>query len=194
MAVQLGSKGLSGFNNPMGLLDDCHRRIEQFLQTLIRVAEDKRGGELKGDYLQGLKTSLKYFKEAAPHHTEDEEDSVFPRLRELGDRDERIRAAFETIDALEADHEKAAAAHDEIDRLGRKWLDEGFLLADEVDWLIQVLRELEATYQRHIAVEDQEIFPLAAEVLPPDELKRIGREMADRRGVPDRIRGVNEDD
>jgi hypothetical protein len=39
MAVQIGAKPDSGFDDPIGMLKDCHRRIEHFLDILCLVAE-----------------------------------------------------------------------------------------------------------------------------------------------------------
>ena len=39
MPVQLGSQPEHGFDEPLGLLSDCHRRIERFLEMLKKVAE-----------------------------------------------------------------------------------------------------------------------------------------------------------
>jgi hemerythrin-like domain-containing protein len=50
---------------------------------------------------------------------------------------------------------------------------------------------LERLYHRHIAVEDQDLFPMARRLLTPAELGAIGREMAGRKddtvGRTDRI-------
>jgi hypothetical protein len=34
MAIQIGAKPDSGFDDPIGMLKDCHRRIEHFLNIL----------------------------------------------------------------------------------------------------------------------------------------------------------------
>jgi len=34
MAIQIGAKPDSGFDDPIGMLKDCHRRIERFLGIL----------------------------------------------------------------------------------------------------------------------------------------------------------------
>jgi hemerythrin-like domain-containing protein len=39
-------------------------------------------------------------------------------------------------------------------------------------------------YQRHIAVEDHELFPLAGRVLSGEQLVQVGEQMARRRGLP----------
>ncbi len=68
-----------GFDEPIGLLTDCHRRIEKFLAVLKKVAS-QAPEPLDDRYRQGLETALDYFEIAAPKHTEDVELSLFPRL------------------------------------------------------------------------------------------------------------------
>ena len=43
--------------------------------------------------------------------------------------------------------------------------------------------DVTGAYDAHLKAEEAELIPLAADVLTPDELRAIGREMATRRGV-----------
>lgn len=181
MPVTIGARQESDFRDPIGMLGDCHRRIERFLNVLVAVAAQQKGGPLTEQHQTALTTSLRYFRDAAPKHTADEEESLFPRLRHTGDA--RAQAALARVDALEQDHERAAKAHDEVDRLGRRWLDAGRLSPDEAARLTAVLDELAELYRNHIAVEDKDVFPLASSVLSPEDRASIGSEMAARRGV-----------
>ena len=70
-----------------------------------------------------------------------------------------------------------------IDSLGKLWLENGLLPAAQHDQLNLVLNRLSAMYERHIMLEDSELFPLAEKVLRTEDLASIGREMAERRGV-----------
>lgn len=92
MPVQIGAKAHS-FSDPTGLLSDCHRRIEMFLASLQRVGEmiDR---PLSDDARTALESALRYFRESAPKHTADEEESLFPRLRQM--QDPEIEAALRT--------------------------------------------------------------------------------------------------
>src|ERR1041384_2359243 len=103
MPIQIGQKLSPTFQQPLELLSDCHRSVESFLHVLILVAEQARGGELNAQQREALETALRYFREAAPKHTADEEESLFPRMRELGDK--ATREALITIQNLEADHD-----------------------------------------------------------------------------------------
>jgi hemerythrin-like domain-containing protein len=180
----------NSFRNPLGLLNDCHRRIEMFFARLIDVAESARGTALSATQRETLDTALRYFAAGAPLHTEDEENSLFPRLRALGTPE--AEAALKAIEALEADHRAAEAAHAEIDALGRRWLDEGALSEAEAQRLVSVTRELREAYRGHIEMEDTGLFPLAGKLLGADALEAVGREMAGRRGLDyDHIPPVN---
>jgi hemerythrin-like domain-containing protein len=178
--IQIGQKLSPTFQQPLELLSDCHRRVESFLHALILVTEQARGGELNSQQREALQTALRYFREAAPKHTADEEESLFPRMRQLGG--EATREALVKIQALEADHETAKGSHDAVEQLGQKWLADGRLSPDETSHLLEHLRKLGSIYASHIAIEDNEIFPLAAKVLDAEILKDVGREMAGRRG------------
>lgn len=181
MPITIGKKIESDYSNPLGLLSDCHRRIEQFLAVLIKVASQARGAGLNEDQRNGLEVALKYFREAAPKHTRDEEESLFPRM--LASSDERARSAMSLLDVLHADHELADAAHTEVEALGSRWLSEGVLSSESTERLISLLDQLHSTYERHISVEDNNVFPLAGEILTNTELEAVGQEMARRRSI-----------
>jgi hemerythrin-like domain-containing protein len=180
MPIQIGQKSSPTFQQPLELLSDCHRRVESFLSALVMVAEQARGGELDARQREAMETALRYFREAAPKHTADEEESLFPRMRQLGERG--TQEALAKIQALEADHQVAKNEHDLVERLGQQWLRDRKLTIDETSQLLASLRQLQSIYARHIAVEDNDIFPLAKQVLGSNALNDVGREMAARRG------------
>lgn len=182
MPVQIGQKRESDFSEPLGLLSDCHRRIERFLAVLNRVASECAGRRLSPEEQAAFENALEYFQEAAPRHTADEEESLFPRLR--SSEDPAARTALASLAALEADHTAAARDHAVVEKLGRTWIDNGPLSEEEHRAVSAALTRLSKLYARHIVVEDAELFPLAAQVLQPDELASIGEEMAARRGLP----------
>ncbi|HMJ89551.1 MAG TPA: hemerythrin domain-containing protein [Candidatus Acidoferrum sp.] len=182
MGIQIGAKPSPTFEQPLELLSDCHRRVESFLRALILVTEHAKGGALDQRHREALESALRYFREAAPKHTADEEESLFPRMRALGGT--AMREALAKIDALEADHVIAKGGHDIVEQLGQKWLRDNQLSADETQQLATALRELQSIYEKHIAIEDNDVFPLAAKIVPADKLAEVGREMAARRGQP----------
>lgn len=177
MPVQIGAQA-HNFSDPTGLLSDCHRRIEMFLGSLQAVAKDM-DHSLTEEIRQTLDSALRYFREAAPKHTADEEQSLFPRLRQVKHPD--VQAALDTLDTLESDHRWTAPLHAEINRLGQRYLSKGNLTAAEVNDFRRAVAELTTLYQQHISVEDRVVFPAAAQFLSQTQRTDIGEEMAARR-------------
>ena len=81
MAVQIGAKPDSGFDDPIGMLKDCHRRIEHFLDILFLIAECAHARALTGEERSAVQAALQYFHVGGERHNADEEESLFPRLR-----------------------------------------------------------------------------------------------------------------
>jgi len=182
MSLQIGGTPLAGCDDPLGLLMDCHRRIERFLETLQRVVDSGAGGPLDAAQREALDVALRYFAGMAVKHTADEEDSLFPRLAAEVGTDGADAAVVERMAELEADHREAEEAHAEVEQLGRRWLADDRLSAADLARLRELLDALTTTYREHIAHEDNEVFPVAARRLGPEELAAIGAEMAARRG------------
>jgi hemerythrin-like domain-containing protein len=179
--IIIGAKRESNFGDPIGLLGDCHRRIERFLGVLIRVADQAHGGSLTEEQRASWETALRYFREAAPKHTADEEESLFPRLRKIDRPD--LQALLARVDALQEEHACAEKGHAEVDRLGQLRLSDCKLPSEQAARLITVLAELGQLYRHHIAMEDAEVFPIAAEALSASDRAAVGNEMASRRGL-----------
>jgi len=180
MPIAIGQAPESDFHDPLGMLSDCHRRITRFLETLVNIAEHARGSALDEQQHQALETALQYFREAAPKHTSDEEESLFPRIR--------IRAAtsadrFALLSELHSDHVAVIARHNAVDELGRTWLGRGQLTDEEAERLLDLLHGLRQTYQEHIDIEETKLFPFAAQMLTAADLQEMGKEMAHRRGL-----------
>lgn len=179
MPIVIGGKPESSFADPIGLLTDCHRRIERFLSVLVQLSARTPREPLTGDERTELEKALRYFREAAPKHSADEEQSLFPRLRSL-DRPE-VKAVLATVDALEEQHGHAEQRHAEVDRLGNAWLAGGSLPPADAARLSVVVAELADLYRGHILIEEGDLFPVAARALGKVEREAIGNEMAARR-------------
>ena len=177
MPVQIGAKTHS-FSEPTGLLSDCHRRIEMFLGSLVQVAPLLEKS-LDAQTRSAMETALRYFREAAPKHTADEEESLFPRLRRM--LNPEVEAALETLDPLERDHRRADSLHAQVDGLGRKCLQGGSLSSEGAREFDQAVAELASIYKEHIRIEDELVFPVAGKVLSSAEKAAIAAEMAARR-------------
>lgn len=130
---------------------------------------------------QALESALRYFGQAAPKHTADEEDSLFPRLRQM--HDPEIESAFARLDQLEEEHRWAERLHAEVERLGAQYLSSGRLASAEANEFRYDVASLAAMYKRHIGVEEEFVFPLAARLLSNSEKSAVAEEMASRRKV-----------
>ena len=176
MAVQIGAKPDSGFEDPIGMLKDCHRRIEHFLDILCVVAERARDRSLTEEEQSAVKASLQYFHVGGERHTRDEEESLFPRLLTAAPD-----GAATVIDRLTRDHCDANDLHASIDWLYTAWISARTLQrAEQADLLAQTA-SLRRLYADHIQIEENEVFPRASRALDSESLAAIGREFSARR-------------
>jgi hemerythrin-like domain-containing protein len=181
MTINLGDKPLAGFNEPIEMMKDCHRRIEHFLDVLRKVVRRFSESELNDEGRCALKAALNYFANFAPRHTADEEQSLFPRMRCADDP--KARAIMEDLDRLENDHRRCEACHLLVDQMVREWLETGRLDAVQRKRLRTALDELANVYAAHIQMEEQRIFPVASQVLKPEQVRKIGEEMRELRSL-----------
>ena len=179
MAVLTGASTQGRLAQPLQPLTDCHRRIEHFLQVLWLVVIPTHEKDVTPEQAWALTWALQYFREAAPRHTEDEEKSLFPRLR--------VSAALEAtevcemLDALEADHAHMQELQHQMDDAGLQWLRSGHATRFQRTQMYVWLEELHELYQRHIDLEEIEIVPLAARTLNAGQIRSIANEIRTRR-------------
>jgi hemerythrin-like domain-containing protein len=168
------------FDDPLGMLRACHRRIERALDVTERIVALEAEGPLDERARLALSRTLHYFRIGVPRHAADEEESLFPRLGSAGE----IGGAANTPDYLAAEHEVLDAAHRELDELGQELLANGRFSSGENRGRFGLLvQRLRCIYREHIRVEDDELFPTAAQALDPAALEAIGAEMAARRNI-----------
>jgi len=177
MPVQIGAP-THDFSDPTGLLSDCHRHIEMFLGSLEAIARviDR---PLTDETRRARDSVLRYFREAAPKHTADEEESLFPRLREVRHPD--VQSALTRLEVLEEDHRWAAPLHAQVESLGQRDLSRGPLSPADAEGFHKAVANLTSMYQQHISVEDDVVFPATARLLSSGEQATIAVEMATRR-------------
>lgn len=173
MGIQIGAKPDSGFDDPLGMLKDCHRRIEHFLGILCVVAERALGRGLSQEETAAVEAALNYFRVGGRRHTADEEQSVFPRLIAAG--------GFSELGRLEDDHSEANQLHEQVEAQYRSWISAGFLDESASRRLLSGTGRLRDLYLAHIQLEDNVVFPKAAQVLDKDAIGVIGQEFRARR-------------
>lgn len=163
-----------GFEAPFEMLGACHDRVRRSLALLARLVDhiDVRGHDEQSR--AAARDVLRYFDLAAPHHHEDEERHVFPRLLAAGDA-----ALAADVARLRADHAAMAHTWQPLRAVLEAWA------GAEPPPLDETARRLAAAfaglYAGHLALEDERVFPAARALCSAPDLEAMGREMADRR-------------
>ncbi len=169
------------FTNPLRLLEHCHERIARQLESLERAGEvlRSRGPRSALKAFAAIDEACKHFAIAGMKHTEDEEISLFPRLRKHGGAagEEAMTAMLE----LESQHRTAEELHRQFDEFVKTLPRDGSADGRELDCFSEMAAELMAFYRPHIFMENNLVFPIAARVLPVDEIHSLGQEMRKRR-------------
>jgi len=176
MAVQIGARPDSGFDDPIGMLKDCHRRIEHFLDILCVVAGRAQMRSLTEEERSAVKAALQYFHVGGERHTLDEEESLFPRLLAVAPTETNHILA-----RLKRDHGDADDLHASVDWLYTAWISAGTLEGSEQAALLAQTASLKHLYADHILIEENEVFPRAALALDNQSLAAMGREFSSRR-------------
>ncbi|MFC4159017.1 hemerythrin domain-containing protein [Chitinimonas lacunae] len=169
--LTIGSSAAPGFDDPIALLMACHDKVRRFAALSLRLDRHLAERGLDEEASVAARNILRYFDVAAGLHHADEEEDLFPALRQLGDP-QLDRAIAE----LEAEHEQLG----DLWRAIRPWL-------ETVAQHGQPVRpaELESfanRYPAHAEREERELYG-AASRLDRATLGRIGRNMQARREV-----------
>jgi hemerythrin-like domain-containing protein len=167
----------AGFEAPLEMLAACHGRIEQQCAALRRVVTHLAAHGADAQARTAAANVMRYFDTAAPHHHADEEQDLFPALLEAMAGSDAVCIRALTV-RLEREHEELEAA----------WARLRLQLAGIADGNVNQLaaREVEdfvLYYEQHLAVENDELLPMAARLLGEAQLDAIGRAMRARRGV-----------
>ena len=174
MLLKIGAPKLSDFSDPIGVLTGCHRRIEDFLSVLETLTVADKPEPLNPERRKALEQSLNYFRNSAPKHSADEEESLFPRLKEAG--------GMKTIIAkLEKQHTRIHSLQATIEQLGMLWSARGILGPSDWTKLKTDVEELSSIYSEHIQIEEHDVFPKVADLLNAASMASIGKEMSARR-------------
>jgi hypothetical protein len=81
LEVRTGVRLDREFDDPIGVLKDCHRKIRRSLHVLWVIADRAAGRELTSDEIAAVRSAMNCLRVDGSRHTADEEQSLFPRLR-----------------------------------------------------------------------------------------------------------------
>ncbi|HEX2546883.1 MAG TPA: hemerythrin domain-containing protein, partial [Ramlibacter sp.] len=89
----------AGFEEPFGMLEACHERVQRMLALLQRLREHLASHGADTQAQQAARDVMRYFDQAAPLHHQDEELHVFPPLLARGSAQ-----AVQVVRRLQEDH------------------------------------------------------------------------------------------
>lgn len=162
-------------SGPREMLQDCHARIRHFMHLSRTLAEAR--GASEAQVAEAAESVFRYFKYALPLHEADENETLYPRLRDAAPLGTPLRDAARAM----------VEQHHAIDELVAELLS----LCDSIRCnperlpaaapaLQQVAEALERVFATHLHMEETVIFPSLAQ-LPAAELEAMAREMQQRR-------------
>jgi len=168
--IPIGQAPAPQFDDPLGVLRACHRRMERQLATLSRLRRHLPANHADDDARVAAAATMRYFDTAAPHHHDDEEASLMPRLAK----------ADPALAPLMAE---LTGEHVELEAQWRRMRPLLTAIAARASGHLPV-RDVERfceAYRAHIAREEAMLFARASEVLDAATLADIGAEMAEQR-------------
>lgn len=181
MPLPLNTLPTASFDEPFDLLHACHARVERSLVLLLRLGDylSEQGGQDPDGLARDAATDvLRYFDVAAPLHHADEEQHVFPALRQAGQPELAALA-----DVLQEEHRQMDAQwrpiRADLQTLQNEQMpDAQMLQAARQRWVA-----FAALYRKHLATEESLAYPPCIQRLNPADQQAMGREMAGRRGA-----------
>ncbi len=142
------------------------------LDGLVETVQRRMGAETAA-------VVLGYLEHDLPMHMADEDEGLFPRLRAHCPNDERLGGM---LDILEQEHSK-----DDLVAVGLIQQLSALVATgkpEDRDRFIKLASIFTETQRRHLAWENSVVLPLARQHLSPGDIVALGREMAERRGIP----------
>ena len=174
---------VSRIEDPLQHILACHEQIERRLVTLQNAA--MMVGFSEGAMLQDAAAALAYEVEVLEAidklHTADEEESLFPRLRANLKDDTAVLEPL-TL-SLELQHENEQAAFKRLKAVVKSIAAAGAQSTDDASSCEDLVRELAGICRPHMALENDNLLPLARKALQPQDLTAICTEMRQRWGL-----------
>jgi hemerythrin-like domain-containing protein len=161
------------FDHPLEMLAACHDRIEDRIDVLQRLLDHLPTRGCDEQARQAAANVMRYFDTAGEHHHEDEEADLFPAL--IAADPQRTR---ELVARLRSDH---TAMRSLWQGLREQLVPITAGTSTSLD--SERVREFSALYEKHIALEESELLPLAEKLLTTAQQAALGAQMAQRRGV-----------
>jgi iron-sulfur cluster repair protein YtfE (RIC family) len=160
----------------IGMLLACHQRIRNFTGIALRLGDTDAAAP--AEVANAAEAVHRYYTVALPLHEADENQSVYPRLRQVltGDDAHALELMVEQHGPIDEAVAHLVPLWNELrshpEKLGALRLELGHHAA-----------RLQDLWREHLALEEEVVFPLIRSKLPATALSAIHREMKQRRGV-----------
>ncbi len=157
------------------LLLECHDRIRRFTRmgAWLSHAHDAPPKAIE----ETAEAVLRYFTEALPRHSADEDESIAPRLLAAGISDD-LRVAVEMMSR------QHPALEEVLGRLAPGWravAEDHRALPEHVELLTRATEQLGGMWAVHLNLEENSVFPAIRAHLGPAALVEVAAEMRARR-------------
>lgn len=162
---------------PLEMLSACHGRVASQCDTLQRLDQHLAQHGSDTAAREAATAVMRYFDLAAPHHHADEEQDLFPHLREAMAGSDAV-CIRQLTDRLCAEHRVLEGQWQAL-RAVLQGIAQGQAVRPapgQVDAFV-------AAYQAHIECEENELLPMATRLLADAQLAQIGQAMRQRRGI-----------
>lgn len=168
-----GQQQAASFENPESMLLACHQRVQRMCTLLLRLHAHAGQHGADEQARRAAADIMRYFDMAGPHHHEDEERHLVPRM--LASEDAAQIHMAENILRQHKDLDQAwAELRPLLVRLTEGDTDP--LLGHETLCL-----RFAQMYQSHIELEELHAYPAVFPGMDADVLQQAGEEMAQRR-------------
>ena len=155
------------------ILRQEHRNIEKLLQVMEQELTVFDRGE-RPDY-EVFGAIVEFFKNYPDSCHHPKEDLIYEKFRTR----DPSRAA--SVADLEAEHREGAVRLRRVDRAIESVLNDQELLRESVD---RIVRDFIDNERKHIALEEEVVFPAIVDTLQPGDWADIALTLADRYGPP----------
>lgn len=165
------------FDRPIEALFICHsnilKRMDQIDALASQLQED--GAPVFEGQIPIWEEIVSFFRHSIANHTRDEDEGLFPLLAGRGG---------EVVERMEFDHRWIAQSEETmINRFEALRSGDHPLSSTAVRELAMMAREVTRHYREHIRLENEEVFPLADQVLSEGEKNALGALMRQHRGI-----------
>lgn len=168
----------ASFDQPLELLLSCHKKIQHYSSALYKIVTTVQQEGWLENYINSVDQVRHYFNVAVPEHHLDEEVHLFPTIIAL-DPEFKKPDSLEIVTLIN----NMIKEHVESDALWEKL--DSMLAERSQDFsnLEQLARQFEADMHEHARIENEMIFPYAEKYISKSDFKKMGQEIARRRGI-----------